>query len=61
MSRSTHKTNVDVVTTWNKISKELRKMTAAQKTQTLVESGILTKKGNVSKRYERVIVSAKKS
>lgn len=60
MSRSTHKTSVDVVTTWNKISKELRNMTAAQKTQTLVESGILTKKGNVAKRYERVIVSTKK-
>ena len=50
---------MDVVATWKKISADLKAMTPEQKTQTLVDAGILTKKGNVRKPYRNVIVPVK--
>jgi len=50
---------MDVVATWKRISEDLKAMTRAQRAETLVTAGILTKKGNVRKPYRNVIVPIK--
>jgi len=45
---------------WERTSGRLAKMTAAQRKQTLVDAGILTKKGNVTAPYKQVLGFKKK-
>lgn len=45
---------------WKRTSADLAKMTAAERRQTLVDAGILTKKGGIASPYKRVLVSEKK-
>ena len=49
----------NVVALWDQISAKLREMTPEERAGTLVSAGILTEKGNVTKRYKNVIVPAK--
>lgn len=45
----------DVRSAWKKTKKELDSMTPKERAKTLVESGILTKKGAVAKPYAKAI------
>ena len=50
---------LDVKRAWEKSRKSLAATTPAQRTQTLVKSGVLTKSGNVAGPYKGVIKAAK--
>jgi len=49
----------DIRQAWKQTKQALDAMTPAQRKQTLINSGILTKKGNVAKPYAKVIKAAK--
>lgn len=49
----------DIREAWKKTKRALDAMTPAQRRQTLIDSGILTKKGNVARPYAKVIKAAK--
>ena len=55
MNTSTTQTT-DIVSLWQEVSAKFQKMSAAEKREILVSAGILTTKGNVTKRYKDVIV-----
>lgn len=44
----------DVRKAWEKTERALNKMNASERRQTLIDSGILTKGGNVAKPYAKV-------
>ena len=46
----------DIVSQWQLASANFQAMNAEEKREILVSAGILTKKGNVTKRYRSVIV-----
>lgn len=46
----------DIVSQWQLVSAKFQAMSAEEKREILVSAGILTKKGNVTKRYKDVIV-----
>ena len=46
----------DIVSQWKQVSAKFQGMSAEEKREILVSAGILTKKGNVTKRYKNVIV-----
>ena len=46
----------DIVSLWQQASAKFQGMSAEEKREILVSAGILTKKGNVTKRYKTVIV-----
>ncbi len=49
----------DVKRAWEVSKRSLDSMTPAQRTQTLVKSGVLTKKGNVTRVYKGVFKPAR--
>ena len=46
----------DIAAQWARVSAKFQAMTPEEKRQTYIDAGILTKKGNVCKRYRNVIV-----
>lgn len=46
----------DIVSLWQQASEKFERMSAEEKREIFVSAGILTKKGNVTKRYKSVIV-----
>ena len=54
--KSTFADSNDVAALWKRVSAKFQAMTPEEKRQTYVDAGILTKKGNVCKRYRNVIV-----
>ena len=49
----------DIKLAWKQTKQALDAMTPAQRKQTLINSGILTKSGNVAKPYAKVIKPAR--
>lgn len=49
----------DIAQVWKETSKQLRRMTDAERLSIFVDAGILTPKGNVRKRFKDVIVPMK--
>ena len=48
--------NFDIAEAWKKTSAWLRTRTNEERLRTFVEAGLLTPKGNVTKRFRKVIV-----
>lgn len=46
----------DIASLWQQASAKFQKMSAEEKREVFVSAGILTKNGNVTKRYKKVIV-----
>jgi hypothetical protein len=49
----------DITAVWERAKKRLDSMTPEQVQQTFVDSGILTKKGNLTKPYREMLAKAK--
>jgi hypothetical protein len=47
-----HSSKPDLLAIWKQVRQRLDKMSAQERTQTLVEAGILTSKGNLRKPYK---------
>jgi hypothetical protein len=52
-------TAFDIKEAWKQAKQSLGTMNSTERKQTLINSGILTKSGNVAKAYSKVIKAAK--